>query len=315
MTNNETRTSVNSMIVYAEKSFDGVTDINVALSNGDKIEMQTEYRNSPEGMLLGKLETAVDDYKNIGQSLATSVENSTREAMKKVPEFDAEIGAAAAKFGVEKELVQSVLFQEIRFFSPQDTIADAIAQQSFRFEREFELWDSYPNSIKGMIPVPTALPVYNIDVSTGLGQIKPSTAIDAFQWCTRQESLKSSNPEPRAIEFNKKNWKDAEPVWTKLHNDDTYNIDTTALVLAYKRDILTNKDTPKEKVSPQNIMQSYNGSGDWAVKYGAVTNEYYKAFKEYNERGNCRGNERTNNHTRDRKPMSRSSLKRMGSRR
>lgn len=66
--------------------------------------------------------------------------------------------------------------------------------------------------------------------------------------------------------------------------DDEYNIDTVALVLKH---IMSNQQVG-ENMSLEEIekvLSRYNGSGDWAKKYGSVTIQYYIAFKNYSECG------------------------------
>ena len=101
--------------------------------------------------LKASLDTAVDGYITPGQRIATLPCMGNDEALEVVLSHDAAIEAASEKYNVDKEMIQSVLFQELRFY----------------------------NVVRG-VPVPPI--VYRKDSSTGLGQIFASTAIDATNW-------------------------------------------------------------------------------------------------------------------------------------
>ena len=75
--------------------------------------------------------------------------------------------------------------------------------------------------------------------------------------------------------YDSTNWKDLRTVWTSLNSNNVYNIDMVGRVLAYKRSSIT-------KPTPKTIMKAYNGTGELAIKYGEVTNNYYLAFRQYN---------------------------------
>lgn len=120
-----------------------------------------------------------------------------------------------------------------------------------------------------ILDMPQAVLGYREDSSTGLGQAFADTTINAHN---SQSDIK----------YDPDNWKDLQYFWNKLQ-DDAYSIEATAMILAYKKQAL-NRSLGREATIAE-IMMAYNGSGDLAVKYMAVTSEYYKAFKEHNE--NC----------------------------
>jgi len=64
--------------------------------------------------------------------------------------------------------------------------------------------------------------------------------------------------------------------------DDTCCIDTEAMVLAK---IMNDRQVsiPLTEDETGQVMARYNGTNDWAQKYGAVTARYYAAFQEYDE--------------------------------
>ena len=71
-------------------------------------------------------------------------------------------------------------------------------------------------------------------------------------------------------------------MWYMLQDND-YNINTVAVVLLYKQNLLGESATVRE------TMRAYNGSekSEWAQKYGDVTLEYYELFKQYNQAKEC----------------------------
>ncbi len=66
-----------------------------------------------------------------------------------------------------------------------------------------------------------------------------------------------------------------------MAQDDEYNINTVALILAH---IMNEKEMNENMSSDEieEVLSEYNGTGELAVKYGKVTIQYYEAFKKYN---------------------------------
>ena len=218
----------------------------------------------PRDELYDNLKEAVNGYANVGQILKTAPYNSTKEAMNTVIIYDNVITDAANKYDVEKEMIQSVLFQEIRFYGLDDPIADDLVKKSYVYEMEKEIYES-----GGKLFPPMPVIGYRTDSSTGLGQIFAKTAIEAINWYQGNTVYDYSNI------------KDREDMWYNLQND-LYNIEMVGMVLAYKREcIKDNNYTVKD------ILKAYNGSGELAEKYSDVAMLYYNAFKQYNLVQNC----------------------------
>ncbi|WP_026517784.1 hypothetical protein [Butyrivibrio sp. MC2021] len=116
--------------------------------------------------LLMKLQGDIVGYANIGQYLKTSLFNSSIESLDYIVKNDALISQIADANGMDKAMIQAVLFQEIRFYGIDDPLADAAVELG----------------VKG-------------DSSTGLGQIFAGTAIEAYNHFNPDSKLSADNPE------------------------------------------------------------------------------------------------------------------------
>lgn len=212
--------------------------------------------------LKASLGTAVDGYISLGQRIATLPCMDNDEALDVVLSHDAVIEAASDQYNVEKEMIQSVLFQELRFYNVADPVADSFVRQAQAYEQQMETYLKADLLGQIVMGAPSPPIVYRSDSSTGLGQIFASTAIDATNWYEQTN-------------YDRKDKKDLEKFWNELQDED-YNINMVGRVLAYKRSTLPEGSAAKE------IMRAYNGSGELARKYSEVTSQYYDAFKEYN---------------------------------
>lgn len=218
----------------------------------------------PRDELYDNLKEAVNGYANVGQILKTAPYNSTKEAMKTVILYDDVITDAAKKYDVEKEMIQSVLFQEIRFYGLDDPIADELVKKSYEYETKKEIYE-----LGGSFLPPIPVIGYRTDSSTGLGQIFAKTAIEATNWYQEDMVYDYSNIEDR------------KEMWFSLQNN-SYNIDMIGMVLAYKRECIKGDD-----YTVKDILKAYNGSGQLAEKYSDVAILYYDAFRQYNLAQNC----------------------------
>ena len=236
-----------------------------------------------EKTLLDDLSKAVNEYINWGQKLKTCIFNTDVETLEIVLKYDEQITAAAIQYGVEKEMIQAILFQEIRFYGADDPVADSLVVQSYVYEEQMEKYCEWVGNLKwyefwkGIFrQPPNPVAGYRTDSSTGLGQIFASTAINA---------LNSYYMEEYGVEpYSKESWKDLRDVWYMLQ-DDEYNINMVALVLLYKAKC-NDVDLSNASIDEiQKVLKAYNGSGEWADKYSVVTLKYYEAFKKFNECG------------------------------
>ena len=204
---------------------------------------------TPEAQLQIKLEKAVEDYMNLGQMIKTAPCYSTEDALDCVLQYDAEITAAAQRYGVEKAMIQAVLFQELRFYGIEDPVADAWVAMTYAEASLFRM-------------------IRKQDSSTGIAQIYAKTAIEAHNW-------------KYGTEYDPSDIATLEQFWMGLQ-DDTCCIDTEAMVLAKIMDD-RQVSIPLTEDETGQVMARYNGTNDWAQKYGAVTARYYAAFQEYDE--------------------------------
>ena len=215
-----------------------------------------------------ELTDAVDSYANDLQLLATLPYNNNYEAMQKVLGYDQEITAAAKKYDIEKEMIQAVLFQEIRFYNVGDPIGDSLVRQSFAYDERLKAY------VEGeVLFAPQAVLGYRRSSSTGLGQIHTSTAIDAINSYNERNSKNDNSYIGKIYDLDI--LEDREEIWYALQ-DDSYSIEMVALVLLYE------KRNRGDEWTIRNVLKAYNGSGELAEKYATVALQYYEAFKKYN---------------------------------
>ncbi len=212
--------------------------------------------------LLEALEAGVEHYATPLQLLGTAPYYSSRDALAAVLAYDAAVTAAAERYGVEKAMVQAVLFQEIRFLNLLDEVDHFVAAAHTYLQIREDWGQSSPQQRLPALP-----PAFRTDSSTGLGQIFAATAIRAVNW-----------REGRTV-YDAEDWHDLQAVWDTLRNDNLYNIDMTALVLAYERSVLREKNGTEPPAA--DIMQAYNGSGPLSLRYREAVSEYYAAFQAY----------------------------------
>lgn len=216
-----------------------------------------------EAQLQIKLEKAVEDYMNLGQMIKTAPCYSTEDALDCVLQYDAEITAAAQKYGVEKAMIQAVLFQELRFYGIEDPVADAWVAMTYAEEDRRAENGSITAGETSLFRM-----IRKQDSSTGIAQIYAKTAIEAHNW-------------KYSTEYDPSDIATLERFWIGLQ-DDTRSIDTEAMVLAKIMDD-QEVSVPLTEDEAGQVMARYNGTNGWAQKYGAVTTRYYAAFQEYDE--------------------------------
>ena len=218
------------------------------------------------------LKTAVDNNISLQQRIISLPFYSSEEAMEVVLSHDAHIKAASLKYGVEKELIQAVLFQEQRLYDIGDSLGDIMVRQSQIYDQQMEMYENADLLVKAAMGMPQPPVIYRHYTSTGLGQIQPLTAIDA----TNQ--LDDTNYDPYDNET-------LSLFWNKLQDDD-YNLDMIGKVLKvktqYAKKSLAQKGEGDREPTPWEVMKAYNGSGDDADTYANAAVQYYEAFREYN---------------------------------
>lgn len=224
--------------------------------------------------LENKLNEAILSYANSFQKIKSGLAgSSTKKALNFIIENDNFISKTAKKYNIEKEFIQSVLFQELRFYAVDDPISDSFVIQSQVYDENL---DRYMNH-KCLFP-PKPIFGYRNDSSTGPGQIFAETAIKAI-----------NSFEGKKI-YDKDSKTDMKYIWNRLHSEKEFNIDMVGAVLALKKKELQERAFKRQEekyhtifdYSRHNLLKVYNGFNDIAEKYATVTEKYYKAFEEYN---------------------------------
>ena len=236
-----------------------------ASRSGGRTMALTQETGGDRQRLLAALEESVERYATPLQLLGTAPYYSSEDALALVLSRDQTITAAAARYGVEKEMLQSILFQELRFLNLLDEV-DLFVSATHAYLRQRESYESLSPEEQTFALPPVRPVVYRMDSSTGLGQIFADTAIRAINWQAG-----------RAV-YDGGDWHDVSAVWTRLREDDAYNIEMAALVLAYKRAVLRLEGT---EPSPGDIMQAYNGTGELSRRYREAVCAYCQAFRQY----------------------------------
>ncbi len=195
----------------------------------------------------------------------------------KVLSLDSYIEKASEKYGVDKAMIQAVLYREIRCYGYDDPVGDAKVRQTYAYEHKKEEYDEWFSNLdpknywKQPSKQPPTRPLkYRSDSSTGAGQIFGKTAIDAYNL-------------HYGTNYDRKNWKDVEFFWNKLQ-DDEFNVEMVALVLCAGADEfeydINNLSTEQQRV----VFTRYNGDPEnpMAIAYGYTVQDYYNSFSEYN---------------------------------
>ena len=185
-------------------------------------------KESKIDLLEEKLTKAIKSYANIAQKIKSGIAGSSlKKALNFVIENDSLISETAKKYNIEKEFIQSVLFQELRFYAVDDPISDSFVIQSQVYDENL---DRYMNH-KCLFP-PKPIFGYRNDSSTGPGQIFAETAIKAI-----------NSFEGKKI-YDKDSKTDMKYIWNRLHSEKEFNIDMVGAVLALKK-----KNCKRRKVS------------------------------------------------------------------
>lgn len=192
--------------------------------------------------------------------------NTDEKTLEKVFSLDAYIENASEKYGVDKAMIQAVLYREIRCYGLDDPVSDAAVIETYASKHLTEFYKS--NNAKFRQIPNTPIDIVD-DSSTGVGQIFAATAIDAYNL-------------EYGTNYNKLDWKDKELFWNKLQ-DDQYNVEMAAMVLKLKANDcgynINNLSDEQRKL----VLAGYNGSGDAALAYGVTVHDYYESFSEYNK--------------------------------
>ena len=192
-------------------------------------------------------------------------DNSSLEALNLVIGYDAIITKYCNQFGIPKEFVQSILFRELWCVNSLDALADSAVMETHAYLK-------YPN--------PNGILLYREDCSTGPAQIFAKTAINALNNASDRGFIELDRKYTTAID-------DIMEVWSKLHDDDDFNIMCCALVILdcqyeYRDSIPYHSFFDMDVANIKKILSRYNGYGTEAQTYGNETYEYYEIFSQYN---------------------------------
>jgi peptidoglycan hydrolase-like protein with peptidoglycan-binding domain len=180
---------------------------------------------------------------------------SNSEAIDAVISMDWLFTRLARNLRLRKALVQAPVLWELRQFNPLDPIAD----------------EAFKAGLKD-------------DSSTGWGQIFGWVAIEARNYCVEQGLL---NERLLTLED------DRSTVWTRLHEDPEYNIETAAYLTVYNafqiglpRPGLGTSDSDSER-----IIARYNGTDEAITEqYGRDVGGVYRVMESYYARHRAAAN-------------------------
>lgn len=191
-----------------------------------------------------------------------------RECIDIILDNDSYITEYCNKFGVPKELVQTILLRELWCVNESDDAVDIIVNSYFIEMRAFT---------DGLIPsAPVAV---KTDSSTGIGQMYGWVAINAH-------NLAVDNGLISERKYLANYWGDIDLFWNKIRDDNEFAVKMVALEmyhcaldsgLSYDFFRFTDDEI-------KSTLSRYNGTGDKAVEYGNECFEYYLVFKKYSNK-------------------------------
>jgi len=222
--------------------------------------------------------------------------NSSEKTVDIILKYDDIITKVAAKYEIDKALIQAILYREIRCYSIQDLAMDPFVHMP-------KITRSVLGSALGTIIGSTAGSAGSIissiagataaknppksayDVSVGLGQIKATTAINIMNLfeITKEDGM----------QYDSKSLQDIIEINDRLFHDDEFNLEIATMILKanslglrgtpYRQRPLSDFNKPEEITKM--ILGRYNGRGDAALSYGEYTYLYYEWFKAYENCG------------------------------
>jgi hypothetical protein len=227
------------------------------------------------------LDTLVKQHMSAIKNGSTLVHNSTKTTVDIIIKYDVYISTSSATYGIDKAIMQAVLFREIRWVDPSDDVADSFVVSTKIYYDELEYYNKQSlirQIIIGIIGGTPKAPLrFSDDSSTGLGQIFAKTAIESYNYYFEQIGCD--------IRYNFDDRNERYDIWSKLKWDDQFNIDSVGVVL-YNYSNAELKGGLTSTASSDDIKKviaRYNGFGDAAKRYGNETYEYYLLFKKYND--------------------------------
>ncbi|WP_369191271.1 glycoside hydrolase domain-containing protein [Streptomyces sp. R08] len=173
---------------------------------------------------------------------------TTTQSFQAVMDLDWLTTSVSRTYGMRKALIQCPLLWEIRTYNIADKAAD----------------DAVEAGLKD-------------DSSTGLGQIRAHTGIDARNYCVDAGIITG-----RIMSTD--NSDDLSTMWHSLHDDDVYNVSTIPAVLVQGAALLgiARPTVDSSTDDSRRIMGRYNGTGDGAERYGNAMIGLFAVFEKYN---------------------------------
>jgi hypothetical protein len=232
------------------------------------------------------LDKEFNENQNIFQKAGRWYYNS-EEALDIILKYDDTITRIANKLGIQKALIQTVLYQELRAFNVGDKFSDGLVIDRYMLNDKVK--KTGENLLNDVLNPPRAVPFSREDSSTGLGQIFAATAIKAMN--------DTGYTKDDGTLYDANNPDDITEVWKKLNSDDEFNIEMVARNLKSISD--GNQGTPSDPrngdinaiTNPEErtkaILGRYNGSDSrffkGATNYGEETYDYYNTFEKFSE--------------------------------
>ncbi|WP_026835032.1 cellulose binding domain-containing protein [Eubacterium xylanophilum] len=191
------------------------------------------------------------------------------EAVNIVLRYDSEITAAAKKYKVKKEMIQSIITRELICIWAQDAVVDGWVANYYHNKREIEYYMSLEWWKQLLYGTPNCIYPQREDSSTGIGQIYAKTAINATNY------LGETN-----IKYG--DWKKRKIVWYNLKDDKKYSAVMVAKVLRHIAKKENISSPTKNKI--KNVAAFYNASTvKKGAHYGKKIYKYNKWFTKYNK--------------------------------
>ena len=188
---------------------------------------------------------------------------------------DSSIESEAKKWGMNKALMQAILYNEIVCIQTvADSAADSAVISYYVYKHDLENYMKM-NWIRQLVVGPPNVPlIQKEDCSTGIGQCFASTAIKALNYTAGAKGKK----------YNYNKWKQREKVWFSLHDNDSYSAKNVGKVLKMESAEVKGiqLSSPKKKDAQLLLSKYVNSDAKKVGGYGKRCYKYYKLFKKYN---------------------------------
>ena len=211
-----------------------------------------------------ELESAVKHELHIVEYTKNIGYNTTEESAEIVIGYDDIISDAAEKFDVPKQMIQAVLFKELRMIDFRDGISDIFVDKCFKAHRRL-----IEKTNRSIFTDTLACLTNTKGSSTGIGQIFPETAIKAYNWYIKDNEFPTEC-------VNCNDIGQREYMWRALQDDKT-SIFFVALILKYEAEFNLGIDISGAKDKDiKALFTRYNGAG----YYGDEVFNYYSVFNK-----------------------------------